>query len=204
MPAAIGSIGIKTSAAGSSSCESPQLRDHWYAYTPACDGEVTVRVDNTMVFNLAVFDGCGGTELDCDLGTFIPVHNAEITWTASAGQTYRIRVSGPPALYVLFVSSVPLTPVNDDAGAAQAMGLGETVRAQFCGATNDGMSACAPTERDVWFSYTSPTPSAISSSSSMHRLPRPLSRSTPRRAIRRSNVRTTPGASPSAPWSSRR
>ena len=160
MPSAVGSVGDPNTADGASSCESPPLPDDWYAYTPGCDSQVTVRVDNSTAFNLAAFDGCGGNELDCDRGTFFPVpHLAEITWSASAGQTYLIRIShgGPLAQYFLFVSSAPLMPANDDVGSAQAMGLGETVRAQFCGATNDGMSACAPTERDVWFSYTSPT-----------------------------------------------
>ena len=85
---------------GSSSCNDfPNLnKDVWYAYTPATDGIVTIDTCDTPGLStiVSVHTGCPGTienEVVCD-GTTCSGTWGVVSFNATAGQTYLIRLTG--------------------------------------------------------------------------------------------------------------
>ncbi len=85
---------------GSSSCSDfPSLnKDVWYAYTPSTDGAVTVDTCATPGLNtiVSVHTACPGTienEVVCD-GTACVGTWGVVSFNATAGQTYLIRLTG--------------------------------------------------------------------------------------------------------------
>jgi subtilisin-like proprotein convertase family protein len=75
--------------------------DTWHAFTPTQTGLVTITAvgvagQGTATFNptLAVFDGCGGTELACNDDDCEDAPNSRITMQMSRTKTYYIRVAG--------------------------------------------------------------------------------------------------------------
>jgi hypothetical protein len=111
--------GSTNGSAGSdvTSCGVNDSADVWFEYTPAVSGNVTVSLCTTgcgdggnppLDTTLAIFNGCGGTQLvgacsdnfDCDNdGIVSPINNfcdrhGEITAFLNADTTYAIRVAG--------------------------------------------------------------------------------------------------------------
>jgi hypothetical protein len=80
------------------SCTFNDTIDEWFSYTANCTGFVTATTCaagfyySTFDTSLAVFDTCGGSELDCN-DDFCSVQSM-IEWYAIEGQSYYIRVSG--------------------------------------------------------------------------------------------------------------
>lgn len=104
---------------GVSSCDNfPNLNpDVWYSYTPAVSGSVTVDTCGSPfipVF-LSIHTGCPGTvanQIACDDHTCQGFWGS-VTFNASAGQTYLVRVTGFgafPVDYVLNLSGPPCSP----------------------------------------------------------------------------------------------
>ncbi len=64
-----GTTADNTGAADDTSCASGDTVDEWYCYTATCTGTATAGTCNPTTnydTTLAVFDACGGTELDCN------------------------------------------------------------------------------------------------------------------------------------------
>jgi len=82
------------------SCASNDTADVWFTYTPASSGWVTISLcDSEFDTTLAVFDACGGNELDCndDFDCDNDGSNelqSELALWMNAGTTYWIRVAG--------------------------------------------------------------------------------------------------------------
>ncbi|MHC5183162.1 MAG: M4 family metallopeptidase, partial [Planctomycetota bacterium] len=75
------------------SCASGDAVDVWYSYTPSVSGSVMVSLcGSDYDTTLAIFDGCGGTELACNDDSC--GLQSEIILSMTAGNTYLIRVSG--------------------------------------------------------------------------------------------------------------
>ena len=101
---------------GSSSCNDfPNLNhDVWYTYTPTTDGIVTVDTCDTPGLNttVSVHTGCPGTienEVVCD-GTTCSGTWGVVSFDATAGQTYLIRLTGwsfHEGEYILTLSGPP-------------------------------------------------------------------------------------------------
>ncbi|MHC5006164.1 MAG: zinc metalloprotease, partial [Planctomycetota bacterium] len=87
-----------------SSCATGDEIDEWYNYTASCGGQATAFIctEFTAVdITLSIFDACNGNEIacshddpDCSLGTDF---NARVSWMATGGETYAIRVSAVDA-----------------------------------------------------------------------------------------------------------
>jgi len=92
------------------SCAINDANDVWYSYTPTVTGSVTISLcdsdnkfdtspDTEFDTTLAVFDGCGGTELacnddfDCNGDGDLNLQSQVEVWL-SAGVTYFIRIAG--------------------------------------------------------------------------------------------------------------
>ena len=76
------------------SCVYNDVNSVWFAYTAPCNTSVTVNTNGSNFdTGLGLFDACGGTELQCDDdgGTGL---QSEITFTATMGTTYYIRIAG--------------------------------------------------------------------------------------------------------------
>ncbi|HRX86427.1 MAG TPA: hypothetical protein P5572_15505, partial [Phycisphaerae bacterium] len=96
-------VNDSTAATGSdlSSCAYNDFKDVWYTYTPRQDGPVEVNTfGSVMDTTLAVFTQCpttaGEFEVACNdtNAVQVPFDEAQVTFSALAGQTYYIRVSG--------------------------------------------------------------------------------------------------------------
>jgi hypothetical protein len=105
---------------GASSCSpNPQLnRDVWYTYTPDADGMVTVDgCGSRFSFFLSVHTGCPGTvanEIACDFDSCSGLWPS-VTFNATAGRTYLIRVTGFNAVEIDY--NLTLTGPACDPGA---------------------------------------------------------------------------------------
>ncbi len=91
-----GSTLDNSGASDDTSCAFGDTIDEWYCYTATCDGGASATTCNPGTFfdtTLAVFDECNGQELACDDDTE-PKLCSTVTWTAVAGETYLIRLSG--------------------------------------------------------------------------------------------------------------
>lgn len=93
-------------ASGTVDCGFGNTVDEWYCYVATCDGTATATTcepGTNFDTILSVFDACGGTELDCNDDTAgAPPEcslgglnrKSTISWPATAGTAYMIRVSG--------------------------------------------------------------------------------------------------------------
>ena len=140
--------------------------DVWYTFTPQCDGPVTVDTCGVCTNQGAPFDtvlsiysgSCEAlTQLACndDTGGACGLQS-RVTFTASAGTTYRIRVSGfagTTGQFRLNVNQTVVAPPNDFCDKASIIGNG-TYSFSNCGANTDGPGGtnCLVTS-DVWFRY---------------------------------------------------
>ncbi|MEM7584672.1 MAG: DUF11 domain-containing protein [Acidobacteriota bacterium] len=114
-------LGMTTDNTGSTgddtSCGTGDTVDEWYDYVATCTGEVTVSTcaaGTSFDTTLAVFDDCLGSERTCnDEGAGCSAGRSELQFSAIAGTTYRLRisgVSGATGSYALDIACDPLAP----------------------------------------------------------------------------------------------
>jgi len=139
------------------------LIDEWWAFTPPCDGPVTVSMlsgnDPATDATIAVFDACGGSEIAFanDTSFFLP----EASFDAEAGRTYLVRVAlefGDWTDYSIeFRCDNTMLQGGDDCASAAPISEGS-----FLGTTVDNAglelfsSDCVfiQNQIDEWFRYT--------------------------------------------------
>jgi len=121
---------------GASSCNSfPTLnKDIWYAYTPSTNGIVTVdSCGSTFTTILSVHTGCPGTvanQIVCN-AEGCQIFGALLTFNATAGQTYLIRLTGWSSSegdYTLTLSGpscAPAGPLPGDINADGVVNMGD-------------------------------------------------------------------------------
>jgi subtilisin-like proprotein convertase family protein len=81
------------SEADITSCTSNDTVTAWFCYTASCDGTATASTCGSAYNTaLSVWEVCGGSELVCLAGVCGQL--SAISWAASAGTTYYIRLSG--------------------------------------------------------------------------------------------------------------
>lgn len=142
---------------GTASCSpSTYSVDVWFSYTSPCTQ--TIHADlcgSNYDTALSVHRGCPGEfinyEVACNDDTAQCINGSALDFTANAGWTYHIRVSGAGGangLYRLNLASVGVP--NNDCSGAQAVSDGATT---FCNAgATDGWPTCASI-KDVWYRY---------------------------------------------------
>lgn len=102
-----GTTSDNTGTTDDSSCGAAgDVIDEWYCYTATCSGTATASTCNPGTdfdTTLAVYSGCGGAELACnDDAVGSPAacslsglnRKSIVTWSATSGVTYYVRVSG--------------------------------------------------------------------------------------------------------------
>lgn len=94
-------LGVTTGLSNATASTSPApagpcggQNDLWYSFTPVTSGFYSVSTcgltsDTTLI---AVYDGCGGTQLAC--GEAVCATQSAVSLPLAAGQTYRIRLAG--------------------------------------------------------------------------------------------------------------
>ena len=174
-PAACGTTSCATpSPAGSipvpcgASLNSP---DVWYAWTPPCSGQATIDTCGACPGQTGLFDtvlsvywgGCGSLiQIACNDDALGACGlQSRVTFLATAGVTYRIRVAGfgspRSGNFRLNIAQTLVPPPNDACATATTLGPGGLAPFHTCGATTDGpsQSGCQPSS-DVWFRYVAP------------------------------------------------
>jgi subtilisin-like proprotein convertase family protein len=95
---------------GSSSCGFNDTLDVWHSYTAPVTGTAIISLaGSTFDTTLALFDGCGGTELACNDDDCVSLQSEIITVVAEAN-TYLIRIAGyngEAGSYTLTVTTSP-------------------------------------------------------------------------------------------------
>ena len=89
-------VGSTAAATGvdESSCAYNDTKDVWHSFTASVTGTAIISLaGSTFDTTLAVFDGCGGTELACNDDSCFYLES-EIITTVSAPNTYFIRIAG--------------------------------------------------------------------------------------------------------------
>lgn len=143
-------------------CQPSAGADVWYSYIAPCTGLTTIDTLGSAQADpvLTIYDTCGGAELACndDLAPFDGEYQSRVIFPAVSGQTYLVRLAsyGAPGPYQLNVACLG-SPGNDDCSGAA------TVAAGTAAASGDNSLAgpdllevaCAPTDYDVWFEYSS-------------------------------------------------
>ncbi len=67
----------------------------WFAYTPPEDSLASISTEGSALnTTLAVYDTCGGTELDCNDDVYLGAGWSRIKLDVTGGETYRIRLAG--------------------------------------------------------------------------------------------------------------
>ncbi|MGD8787385.1 MAG: serine protease [Phycisphaerales bacterium] len=141
-----------------SGCSNSDDLDVWHIFTPTQSEVVSISLlDSEFDTTLAIYDGCGGTELACndDAGWEV---QSEITMQVEGGFSYFIRIAGydhETGDYVLTISSVaPLD--NDNCINASEVQLGVPYEGSLRNATGDGTSSCGFMDNniDVWHIFT--------------------------------------------------
>ena len=72
-------------------------KDLWFTYVATCSETVTVSTCGSATFDtrLAIYDACGGTTIACnDDGAGCPNLTSKVTFSATQGTTYVIRLGG--------------------------------------------------------------------------------------------------------------
>jgi outer membrane protein assembly factor BamB len=108
--------GATTDGAASCNPFASLNRDVWYSYTPGADGTVTLDACGSpfTAFYLSVHSSCPGTpqnELVCD-GTSCESVWPMLTFDATAGTTYYVRVSGYAAFEVEYTLNLAGPPCD--------------------------------------------------------------------------------------------
>jgi hypothetical protein len=153
--------------------------DVWYRFTPTCSGPVTINTCGTCppfgTFDtvVSVYTGnCPGplTQVpggcNDDAGPNGPCPwtlQSYVTFNATAGATYYIRVAGFAAQtgdFRLNINQTVTPPANDLCANATPIGAG-TYAWNNCGAITDGPPGTCTPQRDVWFRYFAPCSGAV-------------------------------------------
>jgi len=149
--------GATTGATGATttSCSSNDTADVWHSYTASGNGVATFSLCGSgFDTSLAVFDGCGGSELACN-DDFCSVQS-KLTLSVLSGMTYLVRVAGfegDTGDYQLLVTETH--PVNDNCSDPNVVITGVPFIGSSVDAAGTDMSSCGTDDRaDVWLSYT--------------------------------------------------
>jgi hypothetical protein len=153
---AIPTVGGVAGVCGSSSFSA----DVYYRFTAPCGGMYSFDTAGSSFDTvLSLFTECGGTVITCS-DDVVGGLTSQISFTAAAGQTFIVRVSGFANRsgdgLLNWSTSIP-APANDNFCNATAVGEG-AFSFYNCGATTDGPStSCVQADalqKDVWFRYT--------------------------------------------------
>jgi hypothetical protein len=148
--------------------------DVWFSYTACVGGSHTVNTCSGGSYDsvLVVYTGaCGAlTEVGCNddtAGCGANALSSSVTWNATAGTTYRIRVggyqgaTGSGTLTLTGPTCPPPGPANDNCNNRAGVSLGATPFSTV-GATTDGPAhaTCANAgsnqiTNDIWYNYPS-------------------------------------------------
>jgi len=93
---------------------------------------------------------CSGLDLGAQRDSFVAT-------PIQAGDTFIIRVShwgGPSGFPDQFILNVGVIPENDDCADAIDVSSGGSFTGDTRCATADGLTNCAPTDKDVWYQFT--------------------------------------------------
>jgi hypothetical protein len=144
--------------------------DIWYRFTATCDGVHTVTTCGStfdtklFVYNAACPTG-SGQSIACndDSGGAGGCGNLQssLTFTATQGQSYLIRIggfagaTGAGTVRVISPNCGPVPPANDDCANAAWIAAGAAQTGSTALATNDGTANCgsSASSPDVWFKY---------------------------------------------------
>ncbi len=149
---------------GTASCGSDEL-DVWYFFDPEPNTAYRVRTtDTTGALSLAVFDSCGGTEIDCATGGSVVPHVDFIS--DAMGTPIVARVASDEGSFeeidFVFTVNLAVPPANDLCASATVVDLSSGPFLDFqdtVGATDDGDSfSCATSSpngnKSIWYSVT--------------------------------------------------
>ncbi len=153
---------------GSTQCD----HDVWFRYTSAGAGDTTISLcGSSFDTKLFVYPGtsnptdgsapvvaCNDDDPLCPSGD---ARQSRLSFTASAGTTYFVRVggrggaSGSGTMTITAPGGGPVIPANDACAAAQWLGDGTAVLGSTSQATNDGTGTCGASaaSADVWYKY---------------------------------------------------
>lgn len=138
------------------SCGSLHSADVWHVFKPTNDGTAIFNVcRNGLNTTLAIYAGCGGSELACANDSCD--NQPQVVMEVSADQTYYILVAGAGGQssdYTLLVNLIPYVLGND---CSEAIDLVEDVvyQGSTTNATGSMASSCSSNDTaDVWHSYT--------------------------------------------------
>lgn len=139
--------------------------DAWLTFTSPCAGSATVWLTGASVdLGFAVYAGSNCPVNPASVVVCRPAGARDLgpvarTFTAAAGQTYKIRVGGTPTARgqasITVTCTVPPPPVNDSCAFASALSEGISQPFTLVGATTDGPASCA-LSNDLWFVYSAP------------------------------------------------
>ncbi len=165
LPLGLGDTNFDTSTATqtvSTSCASGGSADLWYSWTAPSNGsfEVNTCSDTSYDTALALYDGCGGSEVACndnDCGT-----SSRITYSVTGGSTYIVRVGGSGAAVGSGVLTAAFTPDgggddNDTCAGALPLSLGDTPFDTGAATQTVSTSCAAGGSADLWYSWTAPS-----------------------------------------------
>lgn len=147
---------------GAERCVAVDAVDVWYAYTAPATQTVQFTIcDANSDTTLSIFDGCGGSLLDCNDDSLFcgPYWSRVACFPVVMGETYLVRVSAWDYLKGRFNLGVaPMVcdaPENDDCANALALTAGVTAYGDTTAATGTDVSACSTRDYyDIWYSYT--------------------------------------------------
>lgn len=129
------------------SCGIDDAYDVWYTYTPNWDGVAAIQKYGSGT--MAVFDGCGGSELACrdDGPNWVDWLHCPVL----GGIPYLLRVTGGSGLRAEVYPSAP----NDECANAQDIDKNIEYWANTGGAFGTDLTSCVDgDEFDVWYAYT--------------------------------------------------
>ena len=139
-----------------SGCYDSDYRDVWHVFTATQSGLLSFSLlDSCFNTTMAIYDGCGGTELACnDNANNSP--QSEITMPVQAGSKYYIRIAGIQNItgqYVLTITP-PIVPKNDE-----CINAIEVQKGMYTGSTHQSTGSMTSTcgesdDRDVWYIFT--------------------------------------------------
>jgi hypothetical protein len=130
--------------------------DEWFAWTATinCTVVADTCADSTDFDTvLSVFDACGGVELDCNDDACNL--QSEISWAATSGTTYYVRVSGYNGARGNYTLQFTQIPANDNCASAELVVDGDAITANLTNATPDGDASCGSSSgnNDVWYRF---------------------------------------------------
>ena len=179
---AVTNVGASTDGPVPTTCGTGNqiANDVWRLYTACVSGSHTIDTCTGGNFDsvLAIYTGaCGAlTQAACNddaSGCGAGALSSRITWTATAGTQYRIRMggyqgaTGNATLTLSGPTCPPPGPANNDCANRSGVGTGPTVYTTV-GATTDGPAHAACDQsgsnqvtNDVWFNHPSSCPGSI-------------------------------------------